>query len=31
MKKSRFTDNQVMDALKRAEAGIFVPDLEREL
>jgi putative transposase len=31
MRKSRFTDNQVMDALKRAEAGISVPDLEREL
>jgi putative transposase len=31
MKKSRFTDSQIMDALKRAEAGISVPDLCREL
>ena len=31
MKKSRFTDSQIMDALKRAEAGIAVPDLCREL
>ena len=31
MKKSRFTDGQIMDALKRAEAGISVPDLCREL
>ena len=31
MKKSRFTDSQVMEALKRAEAGIKVPDLDREL
>lgn len=31
MKKSRFTDSQIMDALKRAEAGIKVPDLCREL
>ncbi len=29
MKKSRFTDSQIMDALKRAEAGIKVPDLCR--
>jgi putative transposase len=31
MKKSRFTDSQIMEALKRAEAGIAVPDLCREL
>ncbi len=31
MKKSRFTDSQIMDALKRAEAGIKVQDLCREL
>ena len=30
MKKSRYTDSQIMDALKRAEAGIAVPDLCRE-
>lgn len=28
MKKSRFTDSQIMDALKRADAGLKVPDLE---
>lgn len=31
MKKSRFTDSQLMDALKRAEAEIKLPDLCREL
>ncbi len=31
MKNSRFTDSQIMDALNRAEAGIKVPDLCREL
>ena len=31
MKKSRYTDSQIMDALKRVEAGITVPDLCREL
>jgi putative transposase len=31
MKKSRFTDSQIMDALKRAEAGLAVPDVCREL
>ena len=31
MKKSRFTDSQIMDALKLAEAGIKMEDLCREL
>ena len=31
MKKSRFTDSQIMDALIRVEAGLSVPDLCREL
>jgi putative transposase len=31
MNKSRFTDRQIMDALKHAESGISVPDLCREL
>ncbi len=31
MKKSRFTDCQSMDAVKRVEAGPSVPDLCREL
>jgi len=31
MKKSRFTDSQIMDALKRVESGLSVPDLCREL
>ena len=31
MRKSKFTDSQVMDAVKRAEAGIAVPDICREL
>ena len=31
MKKSRFTDSQIMDALKRAETGLAVPDVCREL
>jgi putative transposase len=31
MKKSRYTDSQIMDALKRVEAGLAVPDLCREL
>jgi putative transposase len=30
MKKSRFTDSQIIDALKRAEAGLTVPELCRE-
>ena len=31
MKKSRFTDSQILEALKRAEAGLVVPELCREL
>ena len=31
MKKSRFTDSQIVDALKRVEAGLAVPELCREL
>ena len=31
MKKSRYTDSQIMDVLKRVEAGLAVPDLCREL
>ena len=31
MKKSRFTDSQIMDALKRAEGGLAVPEVCREL
>jgi len=31
MKKSRFTDSQIIATLKRAEAGLAVPDLCREL
>lgn len=31
MKKSRFTDSQIIDALKRAEVGLAVPELCREL
>jgi putative transposase len=31
MKKSRLTDSQITDLLKRAETGIPVPDLCREL
>jgi len=31
MKKSKFTDSQIIDALKRAEAGLAVPALCREL
>jgi len=31
MKKSRYTDSQIIDTLKRAEAGLAVPDLCREL
>ena len=31
MRKSKFTDNQIMDAVKRVEAGFAVPDICREL
>jgi putative transposase len=31
MKRSKVTDSQIMDTLKRAEAGFAVPDLYREL
>lgn len=31
MKKSRFTDSQIMDALKRVEAGLSVSHLCRDL
>ena len=31
MKKSKFTDSQIMDALKRAESGLAVPAICREL
>ena len=31
MKKSKFTDSQIMAALKRAETGIAVPEICREL
>lgn len=31
MRKSKFTDSQIMDACKRVEAGFAVPDICREL
>ena len=31
MKKSRFTDSQILDAIKRVEAGFAVPDICREV
>ena len=31
MTKSKFTDSQIMEALKRAEAGVVVPEICREL
>jgi putative transposase len=31
MKKSRFTDSQILDAVKRVEASFAVPDICREL
>jgi hypothetical protein len=31
MKKSRFTDSQIMDALKRVEAGLSVSQRCRDL
>ena len=31
MKKSRFTDSQISEALKRVEAGLAVPEICQEL
>lgn len=31
MKRSKFPDSQIIEALKRVEAGLAVPDLCREL
>ena len=31
MKRSKFSDSQIIDSLKRVEAGIAVPDICREL
>ena len=31
MKKSRFTDSQIIEAIKRVESGLSVPELCREL
>lgn len=31
MKKSKFSDSQIIEALKRVEGGLSVPDLCREL
>ncbi len=31
MRKSRFADTQILDAVKRVEAGIGVPDLCRDM
>ena len=31
MKRSKFTDSQIIDSVKRVEAGISVPDICREL
>ena len=31
MKRSKFTDSKIMDALKRVEAGLAVPEVCREL
>ena len=31
MKRSKFTDSQIMEALKRVDAGLAVPDICREL
>jgi putative transposase len=31
MKKSKYTDSQIMAALKRAETGIAMPEICREL
>ena len=31
MKRSKFTDSKIMEALKRVDAGLAVPDICREL
>jgi len=31
MRKSKFTDSQIMDAVKRVEVGFTVPDICRDL
>ena len=31
MKRSKFTDSQIMDTLKRVDTGLAVPDVCREL
>ena len=31
MRKSKFTDSQIMDSVKRVEAGFSVPDICREM
>jgi putative transposase len=31
MKRSKFTDSQIMEALKRVDAGLVLPDICREL
>jgi putative transposase len=31
MKQSKFSDSQIMDALKRVETGVPVPELCREV
>jgi putative transposase len=31
MRKPKFNDSQIMDAVKRVEAGFAVPDIHREL
>ena len=31
MKRSKFTDSQIMDAIKRAEVGLPVPEICRDL
>jgi len=31
MKRSKFTDSQIMDALKRVDAGLAIPEVCREL
>ena len=31
MKRSKFTDSQIMEALKRVDSGLSVPEICREL